>query len=660
MTAEKKHSEIKKLIESITNRFTSKIDIQFLSAKNTITDGFDQPISIYKSEAKNVEFGFYRGMMRYSKRIFIPDNQIVNQACDKITSYIIDNFLDSSYDDLTNHSSLMSIKTSNKLGIRSKSHQIIMNSIYQIINDYYLGNYFYGETVEDQFINGRNNSIEKAKIDTQDPNYKINLARLIILNATAIDQGSYELVPLTEIFPEPYKTKIQQSLVNVLTYLNDDELIDFEKFVFILYSFIVLLNLLAELDIDEDKKVTPKKESKQSKETGEEKSKDGKQSKGNGKATPSKSKSKKGKGSGLSAKQSSKLQKGYGNGNQEFSLQNKDMMESGALTKSQKEETKRLIRKAFFTLDTELNHQSKKPKEQSKNPLEELAKSDSLKMTDAAPGIGMGYDHKVPWHESKFVNAQNQMTQTTFSQVLTEAMQASEIVIQNKKQTQNATPDSFKIWNLGEPIRDLLIKKTISKDGMLLPGRNTLKYKHRLGQSSEDRAMGNLIVFIDTSGSMQNSMKNAIEAAMATVYSFRALYPDGNTSIITFDSVATEICKLTKDISLIERRTSKIFASGGTVLTAAIKLGIEHIQLMRKANILIITDAGIHDFYSERLESEMRYLSELTLSFVTVFLGRISLPQKAIKKLNATFNKIKVYSMKYGDKFTDAVLNTMI
>jgi len=151
----------------------------------------------------------------------------------------------------------------------------------------------------------------------------------------------------------------------------------------------------------------------------------------------------------------------------------------------------------------------------------------------------------------------------------------------------------YERWKVSMPLRELDVKASISKYGIIIPQVTTLKKCYdETGQEGGKGGSGSCIIIIDRSGSMAGlRMERAIEAAVGIVEQARK---HGDlVSAIAFNHRGRLLNPPSRDYEDITNKICGLIASGNTKIHKAFKIALE--QPLDRYATFIITDCGWQD-----------------------------------------------------------------
>lgn len=273
---------------------------------------------------------------------------------------------------------------------------------------------------------------------------------------------------------------------------------------------------------------------------------------------------------------------------------------------------------------------------------------------------GSGQFKLVRWQQSRYSKAQSKYYSKNYSDIISNAIQRTQIHLSERKGTRERSGN--RIWTTSDSPRDLMVVQSLQQYGVLIPNVTTLMATYDEGKSQEKfGSSANIIVLIDLSYSMSGVLDLAIEAALSA--SMVAKNDGGFVSCIAFESIGHEILHPSKDVDLLMDRLSKLYPSGGTTISAALDCLLQHLSIMGKANILLITDADIYDWTSDKAKGYFDLIHPRTESFQVyqVLSHESSNASDLMKTLQNTFRQAKFFLVD-PDKhksFSDDILQTM-
>lgn len=277
------------------------------------------------------------------------------------------------------------------------------------------------------------------------------------------------------------------------------------------------------------------------------------------------------------------------------------------------------------------------------------------KYKKVATGCGSGTFKLIRWEDSHFAKRKPGSFDRSFSDILSNAVQRVQVFQANRHAPRERSGN--RIWNTSDRPRELLIETSLQQHGIMIPGVTTLMATYEEGKSQSGVGVMNLIILIDVSGSMWGNMSQAIEAAIAAAMVCKD--DGGQVSAIAFESKAIEIIPPATDISLLIDRLSRLSASGGTTISAALDTLLQHSEIMGKANALLITDADIYDWTSPQSMGYWDMLrSRLGHFQVWQTFSQSANSQELLTTLRNIFSQAKFFQMT-GESFSDHMLKEM-
>lgn len=279
-----------------------------------------------------------------------------------------------------------------------------------------------------------------------------------------------------------------------------------------------------------------------------------------------------------------------------------------------------------------------------------------------APGDSAGAGQFIlkRWNESKFSKAESNLYNKQYSNVISKALQRTQIHLSERKGLRERSGN--RIWTTSDPPKELRILQTIQRSGIVIPNVTTLMATYTEGKTQEKfGSSANIVILIDLSLSMSRVLPLAIEAALSA--SLVAQKDGGMVSCIAFESIGHEILHPSRNVALLQKRISQLYSTGGTTISAALDCLLQHLTIMGKANILLITDADIHDWTSPKAKGYFDLIHPRTESFQVyqVLSHQSGNATELMKTLQGNFRQAKFFLVDptKHKSFSDDVLKTI-
>ena len=165
-------------------------------------------------------------------------------------------------------------------------------------------------------------------------------------------------------------------------------------------------------------------------------------------------------------------------------------------------------------------------------------------------------------------------------------------------------PFTPKRWNFSDPISDLDVQYSIQQAGAIIPG-STYQWTHRESEGRQtDRNNPDLLIILDTSGSMGNPNKYISKSVMASMAAARcALNTGSKVGVINFSS-QSEILHHTTDKRKIDD-ILMLHQDCGTTMPTQQVLDVLGRNKQKPNYLLMITDTG-----ASNLKTAERYYQQ--------------------------------------------------
>ena len=201
-------------------------------------------------------------------------------------------------------------------------------------------------------------------------------------------------------------------------------------------------------------------------------------------------------------------------------------------------------------------------------------------------------------------------------------------------------------WKINMPLRDLDVKATISKYGVIIPNVTTLKKVYEKGGEEGKSRSGALVLIVDKSGSMDGlRIERAIEASVALIEQARR---NGDlVSVIAFEGYPWLISPPSRNYTEIINKICNLVADGSTFISQALQMALE--QQLKKHATFIITDCGWGD-----IKTAIDLLQQLTEKGKTVIFLIGEEPENIDQRILKTIKQwnIKIYVHTDKEPFT--------
>ena len=205
----------------------------------------------------------------------------------------------------------------------------------------------------------------------------------------------------------------------------------------------------------------------------------------------------------------------------------------------------------------------------------------------------------------------------------------------------------YERWKVGMPLRELDVKASLSKYGIIIPQVTTLKKCYdKEGREGGKGGSGACVIIIDRSGSMAGlRLERAIEAAVGIVEQARR---HGDlVSAIAFNHRGWLLSPPSREYESITNKICSLTADGSTEIHEAFRIAFE--QPLDRHATFIITDCGWHDVTYAATD-----LYEIAKKGKTVIFLLGESPENVDQKILDTISQlnIKVYTHPTDKPFT--------
>jgi hypothetical protein len=222
------------------------------------------------------------------------------------------------------------------------------------------------------------------------------------------------------------------------------------------------------------------------------------------------------------------------------------------------------------------------------------------------------------------------------------------------RRTSAARREGYRMWDVGQPLRELDLLATLERSGALLPGVTTLARQYQPSGSESNRGAGRVVLVIDDSASTAgDALTREKEAAFAVIAAARKIRDP--VGVVVFGSSVTHSIAPTSRYGRLEETIAQLSASsGGTSLHPALTEALDHLAGAQKGALMIMTDAAFHD--EQAVRDRLSHLPTGVVPVAFCFGAEDTAHQKFAPVSN---RRLQVFSASPDESFTERALNQL-